>query len=327
MILHVHSLSGDISCCLNKRPANSEVRVSFIMKHLFVIAFALVTVCSGALGQPQCGVSTGDANYVLRGDDAAPFEFPWQISIQNPDYLQYSGKWVPNCGGSIIDKNWILTAAHCVETQPGDDPKIRVVIGAHDITRYGELVSVQELVRTRDIWIHPMYDTERIEYDVALIQLPTPLDFAGKHSHIAPICMPMANESKVFEDMDCMVTGWGRTVNSENKDYNSKILQKLPVHVSRQAECMRAWSDTINGVYRITPRHICAATTRGEGSGVCYGDSGGPLQCYRNGRWVLVGVADFVRYCGASYTPNVFARVTASLDWIEAVRAARTRVV
>ncbi|OQR75956.1 chymotrypsin elastase family member 3B-like [Tropilaelaps mercedesae] len=205
-------------------------------------------------------------------------------------------------------------------------PRIRVVLGAHDITRYGELVSGQVLVRSRDIWIHPMFDVKRFDYDYALIQLPRPLNFTGKDSHLAPACMPKANESKVFENMDCMVSGWGLIRHSENLRYDAKILQKLPVHVPSQAACNRAWlaGGVANGARGLTSRHICGATTRGEGSGVCYGDSGGPLQCHLNDRWVLAGVTSFVRYCGASSHPNVFARVTAVLNWIEAVRAART---
>lgn len=43
---------------------------------------------------------------IVGGDDASPGQFPYQISLRIKDSH--------TCGGSIIDNEWILTAAHCV---------------------------------------------------------------------------------------------------------------------------------------------------------------------------------------------------------------------
>lgn len=71
-------------------------------------------------------------------------------------------------------------------------------------------------------------------------------------------------------------------------------------------------------------RHICAATLRGEGTGICSGDSGGPLQCYVDGRYYLAGIASFALYCGSVDYPNVYARVNTVLDWVKEVEASVT---
>ncbi|KAF5305820.1 hypothetical protein FQR65_LT07559 [Abscondita terminalis] len=49
-----------------------------------------------------------DSDYkVIGGSDASPGEFPYQVSLQKQRTDHF-------CGGSVIDPNWILTAAHCI---------------------------------------------------------------------------------------------------------------------------------------------------------------------------------------------------------------------
>ena len=105
------------------------------------------------------------------------------------------------------------------------------------------------------------------------------------------------------------------------------ILQKMEFRVPTHQQCTSAWlrGGIAGGAARLTPRHICAAALLGEGHGVCQGDSGGPLQCFTNdNRWTLAGVASFVKYCGSNDYPNVYARATVALDWIERVKRNRT---
>jgi len=50
---------------------------------------------------------------IVGGEDAAPHEFPWQISMQI--FLPKKNKIEHFCGGSILNDHWILTAAHCLD--------------------------------------------------------------------------------------------------------------------------------------------------------------------------------------------------------------------
>ena len=47
---------------------------------------------------------------VVNGENAAPHSWPWQIS------LRVNGRHI--CGGSLIDREWVVTAAHCVDRNP-----------------------------------------------------------------------------------------------------------------------------------------------------------------------------------------------------------------
>ena len=47
---------------------------------------------------------------VVNGENASPHAWPWQIS------LRVNGRHI--CGGSLIDGDWVVTAAHCVDRNP-----------------------------------------------------------------------------------------------------------------------------------------------------------------------------------------------------------------
>lgn len=75
------------------------------MLHFFLFFFFFL------FHPPECGkrpIFEEGAQYskIIGGMEAEVGEFPWQVSIQarNEHF----------CGGSIINKWWIVTAAHCL---------------------------------------------------------------------------------------------------------------------------------------------------------------------------------------------------------------------
>src|SRR5690606_31309448 len=93
---------------------------------------------------------------IVGGVEATPGEFPFIVSLQS----SWQGH---TCGGSLIRKDWVLTAAHCVE---GGMIR-RIFVGVHDIrdTRQAESFTPVRIVR------HPNYNSRNIDYDFALIKL------------------------------------------------------------------------------------------------------------------------------------------------------------
>jgi secreted trypsin-like serine protease len=67
-------------------------------------------------------LSIGQDAHIVGGKEARPNEFPWQVSLQNARGSHF-------CGGILINKNWVMSAAHCTV---GDRPRdVRIVLGEH----------------------------------------------------------------------------------------------------------------------------------------------------------------------------------------------------
>lgn len=64
---------------------------------------------------------------------------------------------------------------------------------------------------------------------------------------------------------------------------------------------------------------VCAGYDNGANFvSSCHGDSGGPLQCEMNGRWVLYGVVSWGSpLCNGLDRYTVFTRVSSYTKWIE----------
>lgn len=82
--------------------------------------------------------------------------------------------------------------------------QIRIRVGEYDFSSVREEMPYVERGVAKKI-VHPKYNFFTYEYDLALVQLDKPLEFAP---HIAPICLPASDDLLIGEN--ATVTGWGR---------------------------------------------------------------------------------------------------------------------
>ncbi|EDV42198.1 uncharacterized protein Dana_GF17862 [Drosophila ananassae] len=218
---------------------------------------------------------------VINGENASLGEAPYQISLQGMygDHI---------CGGAIVDKYHVLTAAHCVY---GYNPSyLRVATGTVEWQKPDALYTVEEH------WIHCNYNSPSYYNDIALIRLNEPIVF-NEVTQPAPLpTEPLANGTTL------LLTGWGST---ELWGDTPDILQKAYLTHVDYPTCQAMMSnDPMNG-----PCHVCTLTSGGQGA--CHGDSGGPLVA--NG--ILYGLVNWGYPCALGY-PDSHASVYFYLDWI-----------
>ncbi|XP_015999395.2 plasma kallikrein isoform X1 [Rousettus aegyptiacus] len=238
--------------------------------------------------------TTKTSTRIVGGTNSSWGEWPWQVSLQVKLTAQ---KHV--CGGSIIKKQWILTAAHCFDG-----------LLFSDIWRiYGGVLNLSEITKEtpfsqiKEIIIHQNYNISETTHDIALIKLEAPLNYTEFQK---PICLPSKDDTNTIYN-NCWITGWGFT---KEKGEIQNILQKANIPLVTNEECQKRY-----GYYEITKQMICAGYKEG-GKDACKGDSGGPLVCKHDGIWHLVGITSWGEGCARSGQPGVYTKVAEYVDWI-----------
>ncbi|XP_063057093.1 elastase-1-like isoform X3 [Engraulis encrasicolus] len=235
---------------------------------------------------------------VVGGTVAPANYFSWQVSLQYRSGSTYRH----TCGGVLVKRNWVLTAAHCVDSSR----VYRVVVGEHDLNTQNcreQFVSVSRIIR------HPGW-TRRLSNgnDIALLQLSSSVTL---NRYVTLATLPPTNQV-LRHNHGCLISGWGLT-STRGRPSNVLMYASLPVVGQSTCRSSSWWGSTVNG------NMVCAGGN-GRQSG-CQGDSGGPLNCRVGSRWVVHGLTSFGSSsgCNVARKPTVFTRVSAYSCWITGI--------
>ncbi|XP_075221447.1 serine proteinase stubble [Lycorma delicatula] len=252
-----------------------------------------------------CGTTTIVPRHEVRivgGRNAQFGVWPWQVSVRRTSFFGYSS--THRCGGALLNEQWVATAGHCVDDLLTS--QIRIRVGEYDFATLTEPYPFSERGVARKV-VHPKYNFFTYEYDLALIRLDSPLEFAP---HIAPICLPGSDDLLIGEN--ATVTGWGRL--SEGGTLPS-ILQEVNVPIVSNDKCKNMFLRA--GRHEFIPEIFMCAGYDDGGRDSCQGDSGGPLQVKgKDGRFFLAGIISWGIGCAEPNLPGVCTRISKFVPWI-----------
>lgn len=202
------------------------------------------------------------------------------------------------CGGTLIDRDSVLTAAHCVETRTA--AQLRVIVGRTKLdSSQGQVRSVRSIAR------HPRYVPEvSRRYDAAVLNLGSAV------RNIAPVDIPQSSSNGPETPGRLLtIAGWGNTIkqgsNLSQPDSFPKRMQEAKVPVVSDDRAKKAYGS-------VYARRLMVAAGR-EGKDTCQGDSGGPMFLRKgDGRVLQVGITSFGRGCGLRGYPGVYAETNSA---------------
>lgn len=237
--------------------------------------------------------ASAPATAIVGGGQADDGEYPFMASLQRAGSEGSDGHF---CGGSVVGKRWILTAAHCTVFEPAE---VQVVVGRTDLTQAGgQTLQIDRMA------VHPDY-AETGSSDVALwhttrrIRAPR-IALAGQ-----------ADDALEAAGTTWTVIGWGTDAFQVGSVQDR--LKEVDVQVTSDVECQT------NALLGFNPEtEICAAEILGDS---CQGDSGGPIFATRaDGRVVQMGAVSYGLGCAFPLFPGVYAELNAPgiASWLRA---------
>ncbi|XP_011303280.1 trypsin eta [Fopius arisanus] len=260
----------------------------------FIIIVLLVVISSIGARPPS---------RIVQGGDTIIRDAPFVVQIRHNSSLNVSTGVI--CGGSIIGKRYIITAAHCIlkiDDIPPDFPLhfswFRVIAGSSSY-QFGDKAYEIKKVHYHPNWPGYLNTNSSEKFDLAVYELKEEILFDDTKEAI-PLADVIPEEGSVGH-----IFGWG-SINSTAL-ITTNTLQQLRVHISTSDVCKNNYSRL-----RVDNDELCVSNE--DGGMFCEGDSGGGLRV--DGK--LAGVISNQVNCEGR-VPGLVSNVAYYKQWIEGI--------
>ena len=264
---------------------------------LATMAVALLLACAAALA---ADAQEYEAQVV--GGTAVPHgKYPFVAALMDEQRLgdDYDKQF---CGGTLIDQDSVLTAAHCVDWV--SEAQLRVTVGRTVLSsNQGQKRHVS------NIFIHPRYNANTNAHDAAVLKLSSSV------SGIEPIELAARSQDHLERPgRHATVAGWGNTIkqpaNGSNGFNKSDRMREARVPLVSDSSANEIYDRYFGRPSGYIPPLMVAAGR--EGKDTCQGDSGGPMFAKTASGPRQIGITSFGAGCGAQGYPGVYTEVNAA---------------
>ncbi|CAG9133529.1 unnamed protein product [Plutella xylostella] len=236
---------------------------------------------------------------IVGGQGASIEEYPFSTVLM----YYWEDVWQPTCGGALVTRTTILSAATCYGYAQPSTFSARV--GSTSRVTGGTVVAARQFVYHPD-FVKKRADSWPQAFDLVIVRVAPGIEYS---TVIQPARIPAA-QFPLPTGTALTALGWGQTTNNGStvgiNTEASETLKQVAVRVFDQQTCRERYS-----AYEIVDHMLCSMAA--EGAGTCRGDTGGPVVVDGD---VVVGISSWRRGCGNDFYPEISTRISSFSGWI-----------
>ncbi|XP_067625872.1 trypsin [Eurosta solidaginis] len=267
----------------------------------FVLVASILAAPSFSLSKNLAVLnSVKPENRIIGGEEVTtPSVAPYLVSLSVSSIV-----YAHACAGVIIGKEWVLTAAHCLEELKNSN---RYVIGlpVYAGIQDRSIVENAQISKIDFAFSHNQFNiSDESSPDIALVHVSPAFIF---NFEVNSVVLPYRNED--YSNKSTTSYGWGLTV-PEGQEFVKK-LQLINTQVLTENKCRMSLPDDAP----LGNNQICAVAS------ACFGDGGSPLVYETRRGAELIGITSWGYLpCGYNKRPTVYTEVSKYIGWIAEVQ-------